>query len=365
MLHLVGLRFIYTDYKYMEDISFAKRLFLKRKYGNERADKYINGKEKMPGDAFKGYKGDSIEKEKALKSNAKKIADRHEDYAPGIEIFWAFAAGMFGGPVSAFASAATIWFLKAQKANDAWATWLVIGVVGMPISNLAAQMLFKWDVNSFALTQSLGKYRTYKLWSDDEEKQRVALKEQRAAARREKRKKEALEEDQKMKPIRDCRVKLEKYSLGELKKTDPKCAKILENIPSWSVRTFAGNYAWDCKEHYDTAFQLMTKGEVGWSSSFDLAAPSNNYKFADNVPSRYKNYRHSIMTYRFPNEGLIRGIVFMKDKKAKAVHVVTCPPISYNGYSNKFGKMSSSGQLDIDDAWQIINRGHFDQYNIR
>jgi len=320
----------------MDDISLSKKLFLRHKYGNKLGNKYINGEEKMPGDAFKGYDG----------------------YEPGNEIWWAFTAGFFGGPISAFASAATIFILKSRQIKDAWATWLLIGVVAMPLSNLAAQWLFKWDVNSFAVIQSFGRHRTYRGWTESEKKQ-VAI------AKRKKQQAEKLEEERKMKPIRDCRVKLERYSLGELKKTDPKCVKVLENVQGWSVRNFARGYAWDCKEHYDTAFQLMTKGEVGWSSSFNLAAPSDNYRFADSVPSRYKNYRHTIMTYRFPNEGLIRGIVFMKDKRTNAVHVVTCPPISYKGYSNKFGKMSSSGQLDMDDAWQIIDRGHFDQYSFR
>ena len=165
----------------MKDYSFSERLFLKTKYGNKRAEEFIYGKKELPKDAFKDYQGDKKEyvnftRDSFLPDNFFHIPEKICGLPGDISI--AGLIGLFGGPISAVAAVWTFRSLK-KRLNNPWPRWLLIGTIAMPVSNLAAQIIFKWDVNSFAVLQSFGRHRNYKSWKEAD---KLAKKEKEMSA---------------------------------------------------------------------------------------------------------------------------------------------------------------------------------------
>ena len=181
-----------------KDFSFFERLHLKRKYGQRRAENYINKRYPPPEDAFSDYRGDAEERRLLEMRNNEEKASRKASTNNNYEfktldnVAIAFVIGFFGGPISAIASGLMLYILKKRETVSIWKTWFLIGIIAMPITNLMAQGMFKWDVNSFALIQSRGKYRTYLQWSKDEKE----IKAQNTAASKSK-KKEATQDKRK------------------------------------------------------------------------------------------------------------------------------------------------------------------------
>ena len=96
------------------------------------------------------------------------------------------------------------------------------------------------------------------------------------------------------------------------------------------------------------------------------------------IPKKYHKYKDDVITFRYPGERSIRGIVFVevsdttlsfreqaRMQRNLEVTALSCPPssiIKEKGRSPKFMDIKQvKGHLDIDEAWKVIDSEGYDQ----